>query len=275
MIRNEQFTLNGASGKLIIGDCTYDEKSLNPAIIIFVHGFKGFKDWGAHHLVASYFAQKGYRYLKFNLSHSGVTSENLKDVTDLDAFSSNTISKELADLNDILDYVSLTYSGSEIYLIGHSRGGGLAIVQAADDSRVRKLVTWAAIADFSSLWKAEQEEEWLKTGKIFVENARTKEKMPLGKTLLEDFKAHKEEFNIISAAGRIRIPWLIIHGDEDVNVKFSVAQELAQKQLKAEIHKIEGANHVFGASHPYQGTELPAHLQQVCEKTLEFLSRNN
>ena len=271
MTINEQFTLKGSSGKPIIGDCTYDDKSLNPAIIIFVHGFKGFKDWGAHHLVARYFAQKGYRYLKFNLSHSGVTSENLKDVTDLEAFSSNTVGKELADLNEVIGYVSLHYSGVPVYLIGHSRGGGLAIIQAANDSRISKLVTWAAIADFSSLWKTEQEEEWLKTGRIFVENARTKEKMPLNSTLLEDFNAHKEEFDIVQAAGRISIPWLIIHGDEDVNVKFSVAQELAQKQLKAEIHKIEGANHVFGASHPYTLPDLPAHLQQVCEKTLAFL----
>jgi pimeloyl-ACP methyl ester carboxylesterase len=118
----------------------------------------------------------------------------------------------------------------------------------------------------------EQEEEWVKTGRIFVENARTKEKMPLNSTLLEDFNAHKEEFDILQAAGKVSIPWLIIHGDEDVNVKFSVAQELAQKQLKAEIHKIEGANHVFGASHPYMLPELPTHLQLVCEKTLEFLS---
>lgn len=273
MIINEQFTLNGSSDKLIIGDCTYDDKHTNQALIIFVHGFKGFKDWGAHHLVAGYFAEKGYRYLKFNLSHSGVRPENLKDVTDLEAFASNTVSKELRDLNDIVEYANLHYPQAPIYLIGHSRGGGLAILQAANDSRISKLITWAAIADFSSLWKTDQEEEWEKAGQIFVENVRTKEKMPLNSTLLADFKAHKEAFDILDAAKRVSIPWLIIHGDEDVNVKFAVAQELAQKQLKAEIYKIEGANHVFGASHPYKESELPAHLKQVCERTLAFLEK--
>lgn len=273
MIKNEQFTITGSAGKPIIGDYTVDDNQSKQAIIIFVHGFKGFKDWGAHHLVARFFAENGYPYLKFNLSHSGVSPEKPSDVTDMEAFAANTISMELADLNSVINYVEQAYHPKNIYLIGHSRGGGLAVVQAARDARITRLITWAAIADFSSLWKAEQEEDWVKTGKIYVENARTKEKMPLNSTLLADFNANQEAFNIIHAAGRINIPWLILHGDDDVNVKFSVAQELAQKQLKAEIHKIQGANHVFGANHPYQESHLPKHLQEVCDKSLEFLRR--
>lgn len=271
MIRKEDFTLSGAAGKLIYGDCTYDDTKTNSDTIIFIHGFKGFKDWGAHHLTAAFFASKGYRYIKFNLSHSGVTKENRNDVTDMEAFASNTISKELFDVEALMNYVSSTFSPKSIYLIGHSRGGGLAIIQAAKDPRINKLITWSAIADFSSLWKKEQEPEWIQTGRIFVENARTKEKMPLNSTLLEDFNMHKENFDIIKAANHIEIPWLILHGDKDVNVPFSVAQKLAQKQLKARIQKIEGANHVYGASHPYPADQLPDHLQQVVEKSLAFL----
>ena len=272
MIRNEHFTLSGAADKLIYGDCTYDDKATNSGTIIFIHGFKGFKDWGAHHLTAAFFASKGYRYIKFNLSHSGVTKENTNDVTDMEAFASNTISKELFDVDVVINYVCSTFPSSSICLIGHSRGGGLAIVQAAKDTRVSKLITWSAIADFSSLWKKEQEQEWIKTGRIFVENARTKEKMPLNLTLLDDFNMHKENFNIMKAAKQIEIPWLILHGDEDVNVDFSVAQKLAQKQLKARIQKIGGANHVYGASHPYVADQLPDHLQKVVEKSLLFLA---
>lgn len=274
MIKKEHFTLSGAAGKLIYGDCTYDDKKTNSRTIIFIHGFKGFKDWGAHNLTAAFFASKGYRYIKFNLSHSGVTKENLNDVTDMEAFASNTISKELFDVDVVISYVCSAFSSISVCLIGHSRGGGLALIQAAKDPRVSKLITWSAIADFSSLWKKEQEQEWIKTGKIFVENARTKEKMPLNSTLLDDFNKHKENFNIIKSAKHIDLPWLILHGDEDVNVKFSVAQKLAQKQLRARIQKIEGANHVYGASHPYTADQLPDHLQEVVEKSLAFLAES-
>ena len=271
MIKKEHFILTGSDDKTIFGDHTYDDVIINEGIILFIHGFKGFKDWGAHNLTASYFAAEGYRYVKFNLSHSGVTQEKPNDVTDLEAFAANTVSKEMSDTNTVINYLSHTFPASPIYLIGHSRGGGLAILKAAEDSRISKLITWSAIAAFDSLWKPEQEEEWKQNGKIYVENARTKEKMPLNVDLLNDFEAHREEYDILAAAKRIKIPWLILHGDDDVNVKFSVAQQLAQVQLGAQLQKIEGANHVYGASHPYAETSLPPLLKEVCDKTLAFL----
>jgi alpha-beta hydrolase superfamily lysophospholipase len=222
--------------------------------------------------MADFFAENGYRYLKFNLSHSGVSKENPNDVTDLDSFAANTVSKELYDIQKVIEFSREMFPDSPISLIGHSRGGGLAILEAAKDKHIANLITWSSIADFSSLWKKEQEEDWINTGTIYVENARTKEKMPLNKSLLEDLNEHKDEYNILKSAKKVNVPWLIVHGDNDVNVDFSVAQTLAQKQLKAQIQKIEGANHVYGASHPYNLTQLPDHLQQVADKTLSFLN---
>lgn len=271
MINRKTFILSGSGDKTITGDITSDDKIANVASIIFVHGFKGFKDWGAHNLVADYFAKNGYRYIKFNMSFSGVTAAQPNDVTDMDAFANNTVSAELKDIDTVINYVAHTYPQQSIYLIGHSRGGGLVILKGASDERLAKIITWSAFADFSSLWKKEQEEDWISQGQIFVENARTKEKMPLNKVLLEDFNAHKSEFNILNAAASVKIPWLILHGDEDVNVNFNIAQQLAQAQPAAKFQKIEGANHVFGASHPYTSEELPAQLKDVCEKTLAFL----
>jgi dienelactone hydrolase len=272
MIKNEEFILSGSGDKTIHGDLSHDDIQTNKPSIIFVHGFKGFKDWGAHHLVAEKFAEMGYRSFKFNLSYNGVTEHIPNDVTDMEAFAANTTSKELKDLDTVINYVSHTYPVNPIYLIGHSKGGALVILKGADDNRVRRIATWSSIADFSSLWKKEQEQDWLSTGQIFVENARTKEKMPLNSTLLEDFRSHEQEFNLIHAAGRIEIPWLILHGDDDINVPFSVAQQLAQAQPKAKLQKIAGANHVYGASHPYTETVLPQHLQEVFDKTLAFFS---
>lgn len=275
MIRNEQFSLIGALGKPLNGDLTYDENNTNTPLVIFVHGFKGFKDWGAHHLAARYFVQNGYRYLKFNLSHSGVIPEKPNDVTDLESFASNTFSKELLDIDIIINH-SITYLGVDhVYLIGHSRGGGLSILQAANNPHVKGLITWSSIADFSSLWKKEQEAEWRATGKIEVVNARTKEKMPLNATLLDDFEENSEELNIIAAAKRVNIPWLIVQGDDDINVPFETAEKLANANLESRLVKVKGANHVYGAVHPFPGETLPQQLFEVCEKSLKFLDHIN
>jgi len=272
MITQSNFSLSGADGKLIIGDITFDEKNPNTPIILFVHGFKGFKDWGAHNLVARYFASNGYRYIKFNLSHSGVPVDDPKDVTDMDAFASNTVSKELFDLNAVLDFIEKAYgANTKVNLIGHSRGGGLSIIAASNDLRINKLITWSAIADFNSLWKKEQEAEWKKNGKIFVTNARTKEQMPLNVTLLEDLEKNAAMLNITDAAKRVNIPWLIVHGDNDINVPFETAQTLTEANLGSRLVKIEGANHVYGATQPYTSETLPPLLFKVCEKVLLFL----
>ncbi|KRT16300.1 hydrolase [Pedobacter ginsenosidimutans] len=272
MITQSNFSLIGSDGKLIIGDITFDEKNPNTPIILFVHGFKGFKDWGAHNLVARYFASNGYRYIKFNLSHSGVPVDDLKDVTDMDAFANNTVSKELFDLNAVLDFIEKAYGkDTKVNLIGHSRGGGLSIIEAANDLRINKLITWSAIGDFASLWKKEQETEWKKNGKIFVTNARTKEQMPLNVSLLEDLEENAAALNILDAAKRVNTPWLIIHGDDDVNVPFETAQTLAEANPNSRLVKIEGANHVYGATQPYTNETLPPLLFKVCEKVFMFL----
>jgi len=272
MIHQKVFSLVGAADKIIYGDLTYDDKQTNAPLVIFIHGFKGFKDWGAHNLVARYFALNGYRYLKFNLSHSGVTPQQPNDVSDMDAFANNTISKEMLDTDLVIGYAMQHLDAKEVYLIGHSRGGGLGILQAANNPHVKALITWSAIADFSSLWGKECEAEWKKNGKIEVINARTKEKMPLNYSLLTDFEANKNTFDIIAAAKQIHIPWLIAQGDEDINVPFETAQKLADANPNSRLIKIEGANHVFGASHPFSKNNLPTQLFNLCEKSLQFLN---
>lgn len=274
-IHNEQFSLIGASGKPIFGDLTYDENNSNTPLIIFIHGFKGFKDWGAHHLAARYFVQNGYRYLKFNLSHSGVAAEKPNEVSDLESFASNTFSKELLDIDIVINHAVKFLGVAGVYLIGHSRGGGLSILQAANNPHVKGLITWSSIADFSSLWKKEQESDWKKDGKIEVVNARTKEKMPLNITLLEDFENNREKLDILSAAKQVNVPWLIIQGDDDVNVPFKTAEKLANANLASRLVKIDGANHVYGAVHPFPGETLPPQLFEVCEKSLKFLNSAN
>ncbi|WP_231492061.1 S9 family peptidase [Pedobacter sp. Leaf170] len=272
MITQSNFSLSGADGKLIIGDITFDEINPNAPIILFVHGFKGFKDWGAHNLVARYFAANGYRYIKFNLSHSGVPADNPKDVSDINAFAENTFSKELFDVNAVLDFIEKSFGKeAKVNIIGHSRGGGLAIIEAANDLRIGKLITWSAISSFNSLWKKDQEAEWKSNGKIYVTNARTKEQMPLNVSLLEDFEENAATLNILSAAKRVNIPWLIIQGDDDVNVPFENAQKLADANTNSRLVRIEGANHVYGATHPFESGTLPPLLFKVCEKVLMFL----
>ncbi|MBC7654796.1 MAG: alpha/beta hydrolase, partial [Oligoflexus sp.] len=241
-------------------------------LVIFVHGFKGFKDWGTHHLTANFFADKSIYFLKFNFSHSGVKADDLSDIKDLELFSKNTPSKELFDLDKVIDFASKKFPHLQIVLLGHSRGGALSILQASKDNRVKKLITWAAIGAFRNLWKVEDEVEWRKTGTKYILNGRTKEQMPLDISLLEDVLNNEKEYNLNDGAKRILKPWLIVQGTEDAAVKVAIAKEFHQDQPQtSQLMIIDGANHVFGASYPYEKEVLPSDLEKVCLACAEFV----
>ncbi len=270
MIHQEQFSLIGAAEKIIYGDFTYDNKNTNTPVVIFIHGFKGFKDWGAHDLMARYFVKNGYRFLKFNLSHNGVTANNFHDISDVNSFADNTFSKEMIDIEIIIAHAVKYLGVDSVYLVGHSRGGGLAILTAAISPYVKGLATWSAISDFSNLWKKDDEKDWRKNGKIEIINARTKKKMHLNLALLEDFENNKDELDIVAAAKKINVPWLILHGEDDVSVPIDAALVLAGANVNSRLIKIANADHVYGAMHPFVGETLTPQLIEVGEKTLKF-----
>jgi pimeloyl-ACP methyl ester carboxylesterase len=276
MIIHQSYTIKGAEGKPILMDLSFKTGQEENPMVIFVHGFKGFKDWGAYKLVAEYFAKQGFRFLKFNFSHNGTTPESPLEFVDLGAFGDNTFSKELTDLDLVISFAKSGIkfqAPNSLSLIGHSRGGGTSIIQAAKDQRISKLITWAAIANFRSLWKKEDEIEWQKKGVIFNFNSRTKQYTPLKIDLLYDLENNSQSFDILQAAARINKPWLILHGNQDENVLTGEALKLKENSLNAELFIVPYANHVFGASHPFTKEELPLALQLTCEKSVEFLRK--
>ena len=140
MLKKENFILRRGDKEIVTGDITFPEKP-SYKVAVFIHGFKGFKDWGAHNLVADYFALNAINYVKFNFSLSGVNHDNPTDITEMELFAANTPSIELLDLEQVIDFVTDKFDKPEITLIGHSRGGGISILTAAKDKRIHKLIT--------------------------------------------------------------------------------------------------------------------------------------
>ncbi len=122
-IKNAVF--KGANGKNSLYDLAIPNQ-WNGKLIIFIHGYMGYKDWGAWNLVSDYFSNQSFGFLKYNTSHNGGTIENPIDFDDLDAFAENNYSKEVHDFEGIIQVVQEEFEISpEIYIIGHSRGGGI------------------------------------------------------------------------------------------------------------------------------------------------------
>ena len=110
-------------------------------LLIFCHGFKGFKDWGMFPPLAERLAQAGFTAVLPNLSGSGVDDSG--EFTWPERFGHNTFSAELADVNSVLTALRAgkldVAPPKGVGLIGHSRGGGICILLAARDPTVKAL----------------------------------------------------------------------------------------------------------------------------------------
>lgn len=274
------YEIRGSENKSVNIDVHIPEKSAHKIpFIIFSHGFKGFKDWGTFNKIAEWFAEKGLGFVKFNFSHNGVTQASPLEFKDLEAFAHNTFSREMDDLGGVIDFVLSNNFISEhnldpdrLFLMGHSRGGSISILKAAEDTRVKKLVTWGAVNDLGKSWTPDFVKKWKQSGQIEVSNSRTGQQMPLNYSLYEDYQKHLDKLYIQSAVIKINIPFLIIHGRNDETVPVSAAYEMNDWNKDCtEIYIVEDANHVFGAKHPWDSDRLPDQTEEVMHKTLNFL----
>lgn len=270
--------IKGSSNLPISLDLHFIASGKQKPVVIFCHGFKGFKDWGAWHLVAEAFAQSGFVFVKFNFSHNGTTPENLQDFENLDAFSENNYSRELEDLEKVLAFISSEKSlesevnSENINLIGHSRGGGAVLVKAFEEKKVQKVATWAAIDSYDRFGTKAQIKKWKQDGAHIFINGRTGQEMPIKYQFYENFIQNRNRLNIKKAVSQLEKPLLVVHGTADPAVDFEAAKNLVSWAQNAQLFTVENANHVFGASHPFQGEKLPDDLEKVVDETVLFFS---
>ncbi len=263
----------GVLGPILVDVRTSDRLRSRPAVLI-VHGFKGFKDWGMFPLLAERLARAGFTAVSFNLSGSGVDAAG--DFTFPQRFAHNTWSIELQDITRVMDALASGRLGtaptSRFGFVGHSLGGGAGILLAARDARIQVLATWAAVSG-TQRWAAEVE-EWRAKGQLEIVNSRTGQVLPMYVDRLEDLEAHAADLDITAAAAQVKVPWLLLHGTADAAVPVAEGEALAGLAPHESIRAMyfEGANHTFGAVHPFAGMNID--LAQVLDETVKWMGRH-
>lgn len=270
-------------GATLRGDAWLPDDPAPGAAIVVCHGFKGFKDWGFFpHVSETLAARTGTLVVSFNFEGSGVR-ESTEEFDDLPAFARNTFTKELIDLEVILDGLAVGRMGelevpaaTRFGLFGHSRGGATVILKAAVRRQVRALATWASIA--SAERYGAYAERWETGAAVHIHNSRTGQDMPLERHVLDDLRANGTRLDVLAAATSLSIPWAIVHGDEDESVPFTDAEALAAASGEGgRLVRIEGAGHGFGAGHPFEGPtpELTRALDAAVEAFDEGLGKES
>lgn len=271
--------IQGKHQKPILVDLFYLENNQSKNIVVFCHGYKGYKDWGAWDLVAKKFAENNIFFLKMNFSYNGGTVNQPIDFPDLEAFGNNNFIKELDDLDVILDWIPQNVSiekeinPNNITLIGHSRGGGTVIIKAKENPKITKVISWAGVSDFESRFPTgEPLKKWRDHGVAYITNARTNQQMPHYFQFYTNFKENEERLFIKGAVEKLNIPYLIIHGTDDETVSIKEAKNLKSWNPKSQLYFIENANHTFNSKQPWDQSSLPSNLDSVVQKSIIFIA---
>ncbi len=244
-------------------------------IVFLVHGFKGFKDWGFFPFMAHSIAEKtGFQVIVFNFSYNGLNPGDT-EITNAEKFEQNTYSHEIDDLTAMINAAEQGYFGKKaehIYLIGHSRGGGIVLLTASilQNPKIKKVITLATINHVDRF----DNELWKKQGYLEVVNGRNGQMLRLGKALYEDIQQYKDtKLNILNAVLNIDVPILFIHGTQDESVPYQESIVLHESRIKHEkpsfLFTIENTGHTFGIKHPF--TVSSSELIQITDKTVHFM----
>ncbi|MEE8143425.1 MAG: alpha/beta fold hydrolase [Planctomycetota bacterium] len=273
-----QYQLEMSPERIIRGTIELPGQEHWPApVVIFCHGFKGFKDWGGWPWFTRSLAERGFVVNRLNFSLAGV-GESLDCHDEPEKFARNTFGAELDDLHFLLKRVDAWgvpsgALGSGLGLVGHSRGGMVSLLFAAEEPRVDTAVTLAA-PGHSDRFPPDQKQLWRQQGYLEMLNARTGQVLRMDVSILDDYEAHRDRYDVERALSKRSVPTLVIHGEEDESVGINEASFIyGALQIEAkELVKIPDTGHTFGTVHPFAGP-TPA-VEEGLHRTARWLQEH-
>ena len=252
LMKKKKIQISGSAGKPILIDVTYQANAEPKQVVVFCHGFKGFKDWGPFNKIATHFAKQDIVFIKFNFSYNGTTADDPLNFGDLKAFGNNNFCKELDDLALVLDWIEGTnelkeeIDTSKISLFGHSRGGGIAMLKTSEDRRVDKVVSWASPSNFLNKFSSvEKLAKWKETDVAYIYNGRTKQNMPMYFQFYKNCQENRNRLNIENAVRKMSAPHLVVHGSDDPTVFITEAKEIKSWNCKCKFTYYSGSKSCF------------------------------
>lgn len=246
-------------------------------VIIFLHGFKGFKDWGAFPDACAELSAAGFGVVAMNFSLNGV-GESMTEFDQLDLFARETLSQDLDDVGSVIKALqsgeikagNASLDTVKLGLIGHSRGGHTAVAAAAEYQDVVCLVTWSAVADYNARWSDKMIADWKEQGVTEIVNGRTGQIMPVKDEVYKDALDNAKRLMAVQRVKELSIPALFVHSKGDEAVPYSEAEKLYRNCASGdkEIRFISDSGHTFGTVHPFEDEEFPEPFRQVVDKTI-------
>lgn len=146
--------------------------------------------------------------------------------------------------------------GERIGIVGSSLGGYYVARAAAYEPRLKATVAWGAIYDYHRVWVRRM------AGNGIIAAPRFQLMFITGTDTMEAAVEKVKDFRIADFAGRIRCPFLIMHGAEDQQVLMDDARAMHEAIGSPDKEMVVFTGDNGGAAHTQFDNHLPA--LQVC-----------
>lgn len=148
---------------------------------------------------------------------------------------------------DTVHHVLSAYSSNTVHFIGHSRGGAIAQIVAAERGlTAERVVIWSGIGTF----------------------ARRQSRLP--HEYVSDIQTNAERLDLIRSASMLRGRVRYLHAAADMIVTEKEIREFVlSANNPASLTVFPGSTHTFGITHPF--TETTPTFEQAMTITLHFL----
>jgi pimeloyl-ACP methyl ester carboxylesterase len=169
--------------------------------VVLGHGVTAHRDRPWLVALSSALARAGLASLRLSFAGNGASEGRYED---------SNPSKEVGDLRSAIDALDRWGVGRIAY-VGHSMGGAVGVLTAAQEPRIRALVSLAGMVRVR--WFFETHFAHLAPGAPMLE----KPECPWSRALLEDARRID---TVLPQTARIEVPWLLVHGDADELVPY-------------------------------------------------------
>lgn len=271
------FTLKNTHGLELLGD-THTPNDAPSACVILMHGFKGYKDYGFIPVLAHDLCDAGLIVHRFNFSTSGMTNE-IDTFARPDLFALDTWSRQVEDVVRVVDAVrtgDLVGGELPIFIIGHSRGGGSALLAAgrhSDELNLAGVVTINGVDCCTRMPKDEQD-ALINLGYTMTQSARTKQDLRIESAWLSEQLDEPEAHDVLLQASKIACPVCVIHGDDDQAVDPSAGKEIA-RECNTDLNLLKSGNHVLNMPNPSSvDCERSAQLLEATSTITRFIGNH-
>lgn len=195
--------------------------------VVIGHGVTANKDREWAVVLADAAAAAGFDALRFSFAGNGASEGSFAD---------SYPTAEALDLAAVLDAVHAAGRGPITY-VGHSMGAAVGVLRAAVDPRIARLVTLGGMVHTAAFVR--RKFAGLSPGALMWD----KPDCPLSQVFLDDMERID---SVLPLAPRIRVPWLLVHGEADTVVPIEESRGIAAKASgPAKVLALPGVDHVF------------------------------